>query len=52
MHKSELIRTMHAEASRWHNPYRREVLFDRNGKAYSVLLPDARPEGKPVKTGT
>ncbi len=50
MHKSELIRTMHAEASRWHNPYRREVLFDRNGKAYEVFYYLMRdPEGKPVK---
>ena len=32
MHKSELARIMHADANRWHNPYKREALFDRNGK--------------------
>ena len=50
MHKSELIRTMHAEAGRWHNPYRHEMLLDRAGKAYEVFYYLMRdPEGKPVK---
>ncbi len=50
MPKSELIRTMHAEADRWHNPYKHERLLDRAGKAYEVFYYLMRdPKGKPVK---
>ena len=50
MHKSELARIMHADANRWHNPYKREALYDRKGQAYEVLYYLTRdPEGKPVK---
>lgn len=50
MHKSELARIMHADAERWHNPYRREALLDRKGQAYEVFYYLTRdPEGKPVK---
>lgn len=50
MHKSELIRIMHADPSRWHNPYKREALLDSKGAAYEVFYYLTRdPEGKPVK---
>ncbi len=50
MHKSELARIMHADADRWHNPYKREALSDRKGQAYEVFYYLTRdPEGKPVK---
>ncbi|MBI3571687.1 MAG: hypothetical protein HY082_11410 [Gammaproteobacteria bacterium] len=50
MHKSELVRIMHADADRWHNPYKREALLDTKGAAYEVFYYLMRdPEGKPVK---
>lgn len=50
MHKSELIRIMHTDPSRWHNPYKREALHDSKGAAYEVFYYLTRdPEGKPVK---
>lgn len=50
MHKSELVRIMHADADRWHNPYKREALLDTKGATYEVFYYLTRdPEGKPVK---
>lgn len=50
MHKSELVRIMHTDVDRWHNPYKREALLDSKGAAYEVFYYLTRdPEGKPVK---